>query len=139
MHDSGLLKKQNMTEPKKNKENEGEYVEDAINASTILKGLKDGSLLTRKSVTKQLPFLLFLAFIGVLYISNRYHAEKLRRENQTLKLELGELRAHALYTSSELMKMGRQTEVADVVKKYGLDLKESLVPPKKIIVNKIPD
>ena len=128
-----------MPEPKKNNEFEGENGEDAINAASILKGLKDGSLLTRKSVTKQLPFLLFIAFIGVLYISNRFHAERLRRENKTLKLELGELRAHALYTSAELMKMGRQTEVAEVVKKYGLDLKESLVPPKKIVVNKIRD
>jgi len=112
--------------------------EHIISSSSALRGMIDGTLLTRKAVQKQLPFLLFIAFIGILYISNRYHADKLRREISTLKLELGELRAHALYTSSELMKLGRQTEVAEEVKKHGLEIKESEVPPKKIKVNRIP-
>jgi hypothetical protein len=127
-----------MPEKKKNNESENAKEEQIISSSSALRGIIDGSLLTRKAVQKQLPFILFIAFIGLLYISNRYHADKLHREITTLKLELGELRAHALFTSSELMKMGRQTEVADVVKKYGLELKESVVPPKKIKVNRIP-
>ena len=127
-----------MPEKKKNNESEDVKEEQIISSSSALRGIIDGSLLTRKAVQKQLPFILFIAFIGILYISNRYHADKLHREIKTLKLELGELRAHALFTSSELMKMGRQTEVADVVKKYGLELKESVVPPKKIKVNRIP-
>jgi hypothetical protein len=127
-----------MAEKKKNIEFEDVKEEQTISSSSALRGIIDGSLLTRKAVQKQLPFLLFIAFIGLLYISNRYSADKLHREIITLKLELGELRAHALFTSSELMKMGRQTEVADVVKKYGLEIKESEVPPKKIKVNRIP-
>lgn len=127
-----------MAEKKKNIEAENSNEEQAISSSSILRGVLDGTLLTRKAFQKQLPFLLFIAFIGLLYISNRYHADKMRREVISLKLELGELRAHALYTSSELMKLGRQTEVADVVKKYGLELKESQDPPKKIKVNRIP-
>ncbi len=127
-----------MTEKKKNTESENSKEEQTISSSSVLRGLLDGTLLTRKAVQKQLPFLLFIAFIGLMYISNRYHADKLRREIISLKLELGELRAHALFTSAELMNMGRQTEVADVVKKYGLGLKESEDPPKKIKVNRIP-
>jgi cell division protein FtsL len=127
-----------MTEKKKNIEPESAHEEQPINTSSVLRGVLDGTLLTRKAVQKQLPFLLFIAFIGLLYISNRYHADKVRREIVSLKLELGELRAHALFTSSELMKMGRQTEVAEIVKKYNLDLKESEDPPKKIKVSRIP-
>ena len=127
-----------MSDKKKNTDPENDYEEQAMNSSSVLRGMLDGTLLTRKAVQKQLPFLLFIAFIGLLYISNRYHADKVRREIITLRLELGELRAHALYNSAELMRMGRQTEVAEVVKKYGLDLKESEDPPKKIKVNKIP-
>jgi hypothetical protein len=98
----------------------------------ILKGLIDGTLLTRGYVTRQMPFFLFIAFLGLVYIGNRYHAEKTRTKIAKLKIELMELRSEALYTSSELMKMGRQTEVAREIKERGLSLKESLVPPKKI-------
>jgi hypothetical protein len=127
-----------MSELKNNAEFEDVKEEQIISSSSALRGIIDGSLLTRKAVQKQLPFLLFIAFLGLLYISNRYGTDKLRRETVNLKLELGELRAHALFTSSELMRMGRQTEVADIAKKYGLEIKESEVPPKKIKVNRIP-
>ena len=127
-----------MPDKKKNIEFEDEKEEQSVNFSSAFKGMMDGSLITRKGVLNQLPFILFIAFIGILYISNRYHAERMRRDLKDVKTELGELRAHALYTSSELMRMGRQTEVADIVKKYGLDLTESETPPKKIIVNNIP-
>lgn len=127
-----------MTEKTKNEQFSGTGKGQPGSNPSILRGILDGSLLTRKAVQKQLPFILFLALLGLIYISNRYHAEKIRRETQELKTELGELKARALYTSSELMKMGRQTEVAEFVKKYGLELKESEVPPGKIIVNRIP-
>jgi len=126
-----------MAEKKINIEFEDEK-EESVSFSSAFKGVMDGTLITKKAVTTQLPFLLFIALIGILYISNRYHAEKMVRELKETKTELGELRAHALYTSSELMRMGRQTEVAEIVKKFGLDLKESEQPPKKIIVNSIP-
>ncbi len=128
-----------MTEKNKKNEFKERKEEHFISFSSALRGIIDGSLLTRKAFQKQLPFILFLSLLGIMYISNRYHADKLRREIKILKADLGELRARALFTSSELMKMGRQTEVADVVKKYGLEIKESQVPPKKIVVNKIPE
>jgi cell division protein FtsL len=127
-----------MTEKDKKNQFTESKGEQPVNTSSFLRGILDGSLLTRKAVQKQLPFILFLALFGLIYISNRYHADKVRRETQALKTEFGELKARALYTSSELMKMGRQTEVAEYVKKYGLEIKESEVPPKKIIVNRIP-
>jgi hypothetical protein len=104
--------------------------------STILRGIMDGSLLTRKAVTSQLPFLFFLAFMSIIYISNRYHADMLNRRIDTLRSETRELRSEAIFVSSELMKRSRQTEVADEVEKRGLGLKESVEPPKKIVVNK---
>jgi len=127
-----------MTEKNKIHKSAGRKRDQSDNSSSAFRGLMDGSLLTRKAVQKQLPFIFFMALLGLLYISNRYHADRLRRDIKVLKSDLGELRAKALFTSSELMKMGRQTEVAEYLKKYGLELKESEVPPKKIVVNKIP-
>lgn len=113
-----------------------EREEEKKSQSGILRGVIDGTLLTRKGVIDQLPFILFLVIIGLLYISNRYHAESLRNEIQDLRAETRELRSEAIYVSSELMKLSRQTEVAEEVKKMGLKLEESIEPPKKIVVKK---
>jgi cell division protein FtsL len=40
------------------------------------KDVLDGSLLTRGAVVKQFPFVIFLVILAVIYIGNRYHAEK---------------------------------------------------------------
>ncbi len=100
----------------------------------FFRGLIDGTFLTRRSVLRQMPFIFFLVFLSLLYISNRYHADMLKGRISSLRVETGELRSKAIFISSELMKVSRQTEVADEVEKKGLDLKESQVPPKKIVV-----
>lgn len=107
-----------------------EKEEPVHHSPSFFKGFIDGTLLTRKFVIKQLPFFLFIACVGLGYISNRYHADRIRSNIFNLKNELKELRSEALYTSSELMKLGRQTEVARELKEKGLDLKESVQPPK---------
>ncbi len=104
--------------------------------SSILRGIVDGTLLTRTKVVRQLPFILFIVFLALLYISNRYHAEALRSDRENLRSDINELRSEAVYVSSELMKLSRQTEVAEEVKEYGLQLKESVEPPKKILIKR---
>jgi len=126
-----------MTKEKKNTEATvaGEGKQKSA-ASSVIRGMVDGTLLTRKSFTGQLPFVFFLAFMAMMYISNRYHAERLRHKISTAKNELSDLRAQSIFISAELMKLSRQTEVADEVKKLGLTIRESEVPPKKIVVSK---
>jgi cell division protein FtsL len=75
--------------------------------------------------------------MAMFYISNRYHAEKLRHKIRVAKTELSDLRAHSIFIAAEIMKLSRQTEVAEVAKKYGLAIRESEVPPKKIVVSKL--
>jgi len=100
----------------------------------FMRGVIDGTLLTRKSVTKQWPYIFFLVVLSLIYISNRYHADILRERIDELRIETGELRSKAIFVSSELMKLSRQTEVADELEKEGLDLKESMEPPKKLVI-----
>ena len=120
----------------KNIEFINESGENQQKESSILRGLIDGTLLTRKKVVNQLPFVLFLVFLGLIYISNRYHAESIRKDRETLRNEINELRSEAVFVSSELMKLSRQTEVAEEVREKGLKLEESVDPPKKILINK---
>lgn len=110
-----------------------EFEKDAeIQEKGILRGVVDGSLLTRKKVVGQFPFFMFLVFLGMIYIGNRYHAEMLRKRGEMLRQEVNELRSQTVFVSSELMKMSRQSEVAYEVSRQGLQLKESEVPPYKI-------
>ncbi|MFP4366168.1 MAG: FtsL-like putative cell division protein [Bacteroidales bacterium] len=98
-----------------------------------VKDFIDGSVLTRDFVLKQLPYIIFLAVLAILYIGNRYHAEKIVRRSGELQSEIKELRAEAITVSAELMYLSRQSEVLKLLRKNDLDLEESLEPPVKII------
>jgi hypothetical protein len=100
-----------------------------------IRGYFDGTLLTRETVIKQLPYILFLAVIAIIYIGNRYQAEKIIRETYVLQREVKDLRAESISISSDLMYISKQSEVLKMVKEKGLDLIESREPPKIIEVN----
>ncbi|MGD9994662.1 MAG: FtsL-like putative cell division protein [Salinivirgaceae bacterium] len=101
-----------------------------------LKNVLDGSILTKDVVIEQLPYLLFLTFVAVLYIGNRYHSEKIVRETSKTQTELKELRAESITTASKLMYISKQSEVIKLVNKKGLELEEAVEPPKKLRVAK---
>ena len=106
---------------------------ESLKENSVFRSLVDGTLLTRRNVVSQMPFVIFLVMLSLIYISNRYHAESLRNKQEVYREEINELRSQAVYISSELMKLSRQTEVAKVVENKGLNLKESIEPPKKIV------
>jgi ABC-type transport system involved in cytochrome bd biosynthesis fused ATPase/permease subunit len=90
-----------------------------------------GNFLRRERSVRMLPYLLFLAIMVMFYIANTYYAEKKEREIQALRKELKELRYEYITTRSELMHQSQQSEVA--TKLRGTDIKESRVPPVKVI------
>ena len=94
----------------------------------------DGSVLTRDGFINQFPFILFLTFIAVIYIGNRYHAEKIVRKTAKLQVEIKELRAESITSASKLMYISKQSEVARLVKLKGLELKEAVKPPYKLVI-----
>ncbi len=126
-----------MEENKDIKEFVDPKVESKEHKKTSLKELKDlidGSIITRKSISKQLPFILFISFLAVLYIGNRYHAEKIIRKTDKLQVEVQDLRAESIITASELMFISKQSEVLKLVNHQNINLKESVKPP--IIIKK---
>ena len=121
-----------MTKEKENIEfvNSTEEVKELRNYS--IKGWLTGSVLAKASARKQIPFIIFLAFLAAAYIANRYHAERLMRNTMLLEQELDELRAESITTASELMFSSRQSQVLKLVEENNLGLKESRVPPRRI-------
>jgi hypothetical protein len=99
---------------------------------TSIREFLDGSVITRRKVVEQLPFFIFLFIIGLIYIGNRFHAEKVVRDITSIQTEVKNLRAEEITTASELMKISKQSEVAKLVKDNNLGLLESTEPPSKI-------
>ena len=91
-----------------------------------------GNFLSKDNVIQQLPFIVFLTAIGLGYIANGYYAEKSVRDISRINAELKELKSEYITSKSELMFMSNQSEVARASATSGI--KESTVPPKKIVV-----
>ena len=100
-----------------------------------LRDLLDGNVLTRKAVLKQSRFILLLVLVAFLSIANRNHAEKTVIRLNRLQSDVKEMRARSISTSSELVRISRQSEVTHLVNRYELGLEENLEPPKKLIQN----
>jgi hypothetical protein len=100
--------------------------------SGIEKRLKLESYFEEGFPVKYLPKILFIMFLGLLYISNTHHAEKTVRKINTIHTEVEDLRADYTTLKSDLMFASKQSEVARKVKAFGLQ--ESLRPPFKIEV-----
>lgn len=83
---------------------------------------------------KNLPFIVFVGFLGTIYIANAHYAEKKVREIQILQKDLKETRWRYMSLKSELMYNSKQVEVAERAKDLGL--KESKEQPKKIVIRK---
>ncbi|MDR1666749.1 MAG: hypothetical protein LBS03_03525 [Bacteroidales bacterium] len=99
-----------------------------VSVKTIL----SGSILTNEVILKNIRFIVWLTFLGVVYIGNRYHAEKIARNSNTLQKEVNELRAESITTAARLMNLSRQSKVMETVESRHLDLVESVKPPYRI-------
>lgn len=89
-----------------------------------------GDYLSRESVIGNLPFLIFVALLALIYIANTYYADKTVKEIEKTKVELKELRFIYTTTKSNLMYHSKQTEIAR--RAFLLGLKETMIPPYKI-------
>ncbi len=97
--------------------------------------LINGNVFTRERVIKSLPFLGYLAVLGLIYISNGFLAEGTVREINQLNNDIKELRSEYITTKSDLMHKSKQSELVDLISLKELGLEESSDPPKKIVVN----
>ena len=92
----------------------------------------NGSLLTSGIILRNIGLVVWLTFLGIVYIGNSYHAEKVARSINRLQREVKDLRAESITTAAELMYVSRQSVVQQMVKNSKLEVKESVEPPYKI-------
>ncbi|MEK7254033.1 MAG: FtsL-like putative cell division protein [Bacteroidota bacterium] len=83
-------------------------------------------------VFKNLPYVLFLGFLAVIYIANAHYAEKQVRQIQTLQKEVKELKRQYNSLKSEIMFKSRLANVGDEVEAMGL--RKTAGKVKRIVV-----
>ncbi len=133
------MAKQNTIKQKELSEEVQEELSDAVEekveeTENFLKTFFSQQKLSAYLVTKNLPFVAFLAFLGLLYISNRHLAENTVRRIDKLGREVKELSWDFKSLNAELMKLTTQTEIAKRADTLGL--KERTEPPIKLEIVK---
>ncbi len=89
-------------------------------------------VVSKEAATEMLPFILFLAFLAMVYIGNRHFAENNIRDIDKMRREVVELSADYKVLKADLMLRSTKTEVAKEADTLGLI--EPVEPPKKIMV-----
>lgn len=114
-----------------------EFVDAKVERDEIkgfsLKVIIDGSLIAGKLIARNITFILFLVMLAIIYIGNRYHAERMVRQIVTASDELKDLRAEQITTASQLMNYSKPSTIEDMVEEKGLGIKQPIKPPYKIV------
>ena len=101
----------------------------------FLKGLISGTVISDSIILKDVKYSAMIALLAIIFIANRFNAERVEREITALEQEVRDLRAESLSVSADLGSVSRQSEITDLVKERGLGLEELREPPYRIVVN----
>jgi len=93
-----------------------------------------GSFLSKETTLKNLPYIFFLSFLAVCYIAKGYYDDDQVRKLNRLTNEKKELKTQYIVVKDSLVIKSKQTEVAKALAEKATEIKESVVPPKKIVV-----
>ena len=85
--------------------------------------------MSRDVVIRQIPFVLFLFMLILIYIANQYRGDSVMKDVITLEKRLKELRTESVSTAFELMEKSKQTQVIQMIEEAGLPLEEAVVAP----------
>lgn len=101
----------------------------------FLKGLISGTVISDSIILKDVRYTAMIVLLAIIFIANRFNAERVEREISALEQEVRDLRAESLSVSADLGSVSRQSEISDLVKERGLGLEELREPPYRIVVN----
>lgn len=91
-----------------------------------------GGFLAGESALSSLPFLLYVAFLGMLYIGNGYYAHGKLKDLDSLDNSITDLRTQYIIAKDKLMYLSKESELNKATGENGP--KEAVIPPGKIVV-----
>jgi hypothetical protein len=77
-------------------------------------------LLNYQAIVRQIPFILFLAILAVIYIYNGHYADKTIRDISKTGNELKELQYEYKSVKGDVLLRSKQSELIETVKPLGL-------------------
>ena len=83
-----------------------------------------------RGMYRNMPFIAFLAALGMVYIANAHKGEKVMREIEVLEREATESHWRYMSVQSQLTDEGRRSEIESGVMDRGLRM--PVEPPKKL-------
>ncbi len=92
-----------------------------------------GAILENKKAQRIFPYLLFLALLAFVYITNDYVLENKVRRISSLERQVKELRYEYISVKSDLMTLSKQSQLEKRLE--GLGIKENKEPVKAIIIH----
>ncbi len=78
--------------------------------------------LNYQSIVKQVPYLLFLSLLAVVYIYNGHNADKMVRKTSKAARELKDLQSEYKSVTGDVLLRSRQSELVEAVKPLGLQV-----------------
>ena len=103
-------------------------------ANKTISDIMGGNILTKEGFVKSFPFVIYVVFLFMLYITNIYMAEDVNRELSKLKTKTENLHVEYVYLKSEITSITKQSNMAKMLKNKGI--KESVEPLKRIVVER---
>ncbi len=101
----------------------------------IMKGLISGTIISESLILKDIRYTVLVASLAIIFIANKFNAERVERQIIVLEQEVRDMRAESLSVSAELGSVSRQSEITELVNDRGLGLEELREPPFRIVVN----
>ncbi len=101
-------------------------------AGRLIADIMGGDIFTKDSFVSIFPFLFYIVFLSMFYITNVYIAEDMSREIARLNRKIEDLHVEYVYLKSEITKVTKQSNMAVMLKDKGI--KESVEPLRRIVV-----
>lgn len=101
-----------------------------FSAARLLAGLLNGDVMHHEGVTKNIPFMVYMVVLLIMYLGYGYYAENSLRDLMNSDTKLKEVKAEYVTSKSILEQKKLQSKIAESVASTGLV--ESLKSPYKI-------
>ncbi|MFI3296758.1 MAG: FtsL-like putative cell division protein [bacterium] len=121
-------KKKKSTEGNSQPKKTSKFSKRLNQTGSFFKNLAAGDILVSDMLQRQLPYIILVFVLSLLYINNRFLYERQLRKLNDSKIELIDLKYRSLTISKELMLKGRRTEVIEQLQRQGSDLQEATSP-----------
>lgn len=102
------------------------------NKGSFFKNYLGGDVFSKDSVVRQLPFILYVVVLLMIYISNTYIAEDMKVDIKRTSKILEDRKVEYIRLQSEITMKTRQSELSKMLKKKGI--KETVEPVRRIVV-----